>query len=136
MSVDHFLSEEYQRHNRRRQEHLASLGLDFTGRSVLEVGAGIGDHTSFFLDRGCRVTVTDARPESLAWVAKRYPCVQTCLFDADRAAPEELQRHDVVYAYGVLYHLRDPENGLRTMGRLCGELLLLETCVSYGSEPC
>ncbi len=56
----------YLRHNQRRQEHLASLGLPIAGASVLEVAAGIGDHTSFFLDRGCSVLSTEARQESLA----------------------------------------------------------------------
>jgi len=57
---DAFLSYHYQRHNQRRLEHLASLGLDIAGCTVLEVGAGIGDHTSFFLDRGCEVVTSDS----------------------------------------------------------------------------
>src|SRR5207344_1132901 len=52
--------------NRARQQHLASLGLDLAGKNVLEVGAGIGLHTPFFLERGCDVTVTDGRSASLA----------------------------------------------------------------------
>ena len=52
----------YQRHNARRQEHLASLQLDLAGKRVLEVGAGIGDHTTFFLDRECTVVATEPRP--------------------------------------------------------------------------
>ncbi len=57
---DVFLSYHYQRHNQRRLEHLATLGLSIAGSTVLEVGAGIGDHTSFFLDRGCHVVCTEA----------------------------------------------------------------------------
>src|SRR5580704_12589348 len=55
----HFGSPWYQRHNQRRQEHLASLQLDLVSKSVLEVGAGVGDHTFYFLDRDC--TVVSAR---------------------------------------------------------------------------
>lgn len=47
----YFHSYDYLRHNARRLEHLASLGLPITGRSVLEVGAGIGDHSHFYIDR-------------------------------------------------------------------------------------
>src|SRR4051794_26482202 len=68
-----FWSPQYIRHNQRRQEHLASLGLEIAGRDVLEVGAGIGDHTSFFLDRGCRVTITDGRPKNVRLLRERYP---------------------------------------------------------------
>src|ERR1700682_5619401 len=57
----HFHSSSYLRHNASRQEHLATLGLDLNNKSVLEVGAGIGDHTTFFLDRGCEVLCTAPR---------------------------------------------------------------------------
>jgi 2-polyprenyl-3-methyl-5-hydroxy-6-metoxy-1,4-benzoquinol methylase len=132
--ADSFRTDEYQRHNRRRQEHLATLGLNIAGRSVLEVGAGIGDHTSFFIDRGCTVTATDARPDNLVVLSRRFPGVRTLLFDVDRSAPRELSTHEVVYAYGVLYHLRRPAQGLACLANLCSAMLLLETCVSYGDE--
>jgi hypothetical protein len=133
-NADSFRTDEYQRHNLRRQEHLATLGVKIAGRSVLEIGAGIGDHTSFFIDRGCAVTATDARPDNLAVLSRRYPGVRTLLFDADGPAPGELSAHEVVYAYGVLYHLRRPAQGLTTLANLCSAMLLLETCVSYGDE--
>lgn len=63
----HFHSIFYLRHNARRQEHLATLGLDLGNKSVLEVGAGIGDHTQFFLDRGCKVLCTE--PGGRIWMS-------------------------------------------------------------------
>jgi len=45
VALNDFHSVGYLRHNARRLEHLNSLGLDISGRSVLELGAGIGDHT-------------------------------------------------------------------------------------------
>src|SRR5271166_5198079 len=67
-----FRTPHYLRHNQRRQEHLATLGLDIAGKNVLEVGAGIGDHTSFFLDRGCRVVTSDARPANIEKLRERF----------------------------------------------------------------
>jgi hypothetical protein len=58
--------------NARRREHLAGLGLPIAGRDVLEVGAGIGDLTSFFLDRGCSVASIEPRPENRACFASQY----------------------------------------------------------------
>ena len=46
-----FHSHHYMRHNARRLEHLASLQIPVDGRTVLEVGAGIGDLSHFYLDR-------------------------------------------------------------------------------------
>lgn len=57
--LTHFTNSHYQRINQRRLEHLASLHLPLENRSVLEVGAGIGDLTSFFLDRNCEVVITE-----------------------------------------------------------------------------
>jgi Methyltransferase domain len=41
---------------------------------------------------------------------------------------------DIVYAYGVLYHLADPQAALEAMARRFDDLLLLETCVSFGAN--
>ena len=60
----YFSSEHYETHNRARLRHLASLGLELSGR-VLEVGSGPGDHTAFYLERGCSVVSIDARRECL-----------------------------------------------------------------------
>jgi len=134
MNVQDFVSDHYRRHNQRRQEHLATLELPIAGRSVLEVGAGIGDHTSFFRDRGCAVTATDARPELLELLAARHPGVATVPWNLEAPAPAGLARHDVVYAYGILYHTANPAQVLERLAALCGEVLLLETCLSQGAE--
>ena len=44
-----FLSKHYQMHNVARLSHLESLGLPINGKSVMEFGAGIGDHTFYYL---------------------------------------------------------------------------------------
>jgi 16S rRNA A1518/A1519 N6-dimethyltransferase RsmA/KsgA/DIM1 with predicted DNA glycosylase/AP lyase activity len=62
----------YQRFNARRLEHLATLGLDLWDKTVLEVGAGVGDLTSFFLDRGCKVTSVEARAENIQRCAETF----------------------------------------------------------------
>lgn len=132
--VAEFHSDEYLRHNQRRLEHLASLRLPLHGKSVLEVGAGIGDHTGFFLDRGCRVHVTDARPENLSILRERLGGVQKVeigSLDMDYPIPMG-RRFSVVYCYGALYHLQRPEQAIRFLAEHCDGMLLLETCVSPG----
>jgi SAM-dependent methyltransferase len=130
-----FLADSYVRHNQRRQEHLASLGLDIAGTSVLEVGAGIGDHTSFFLDRACRVMCTDARPRNLDYLRRRYPELSIGHLDLDQPASLH-ELFDIVYCYGVLYHLMDPGAALVFLAGRTGKMLLLETCVSGAEGEC
>ena len=129
-----FLTPYYRRHNQRRQEHLASLNLPIAGKTVLEVGAGVGDHTSFFIDRQCSVTSTDGRQESLDILQQRFPQITTFSWDIEFPPPKGIKKSQIVYAYGILYHTRNPRTVLENLASLCTEILLLETCVSFGDE--
>ena len=95
--TDAFLSNRYQRHNQRRLEHLASLGLNIGGLTVLEVGAGIGDHTSFFIDRGCKVVSSDARQENIKILRSRYPDIRVLRLDLDNPPRTLSEVFDIVY---------------------------------------
>jgi SAM-dependent methyltransferase len=133
----------YQRHNGRRLEHLASLRLDLRTKSVLELGAGVGDLSTFFLDRDCTLVSVEARPENcrifsdtmLALAAGGYTRLRRSrLIEGDVESLDRLAggTFDVVFCYGLLYHLRDPEGALALMADRCTGMLLLETCVSLG----
>lgn len=131
----HFRSDHYTRINQRRLEHLATLGLVKPGMRVLELGAGIGDLTPFFLDRGCEVTLVEGRDENIAICRERYaddPRVDVHQIDLD--ASDDFAAGgapwDLVFAYGVLYHLARPGEAIERMARWTGGLLLLETCVT------
>ena len=124
----------YLRHNQRRLEHLASLGLPLSGRTVLEVGAGIGDHTSFFLDRGCTVITTEGREENLVLLRQRYPELSARVLDLDDPDPEFTDTAEVVYCYGTIYHLARPAKAIAYMADRATELMLVETCVSPGDD--
>ncbi len=130
---DIFWSTHYIRHNQRRQEHLATLGLELAHQTVLETGAGIGDHTSFFLDRGCQVTVTEPQEQNLEVLRARYPTHDVRQIDLN-APPAEPIPVDIVYCYGTLYHLSEPAAAIGWMARCASRLLLLESCVAQGYE--
>ena len=129
-----FHSNHYLRHNSRRLEHLASLRIPLRGKSVLEVGAGIGDLTTYYSDRGCNVYITEALQKNLKYLKKRYPDGNIHFLDMEH--PEEIDGapFDIVHCYGLLYHLRNPEQALRYMSRNCRNLLFLETAVSFGND--
>jgi len=124
----------YLAHNQARQGHLASLGLPISG-SVLEVGAGIGDHSPFFIERGCSLTITEGRAANLALARRRFPDLPAYLLDLDAPESSELPagRFDIVYCYGVLYHLARPAEALAYMASRCDGMLLLSTCVWPGA---
>lgn len=123
--------------NRARLEHLGSLGLPLSGRTVLEVGAGRGDLTPWLLARCAAVTVTDARRESVDAARARlsdreWPGTLVCCRVADVEDEDEgigPGLWDVVLCYGLLYHLAAPGAALERMAAACSGMLLLETCV-------
>lgn len=126
-----FLSGSYQRHNVARLMHLDSLGLDLKNKSVLEFGAGIGDHTYYYLIKGCNVTSTDAREELIETISNRFSNATKVLdVEKDIAKINNLEFHDIIHCYGLLYHISNPDSFLRTLKGKCN-LLLLETCVSH-----
>ena len=140
-----FKNPQYQRHNSRRLEHLASLRLPLRGKSVLELGAGVGDLATFFLDRDCTLVSIEPRPENCAIFADMmaslikagYTRAQNGrLITGDVESLERLVSgtFDIVFCYGLLYHLKNPESMLTVMASRCTDLLLLETCVSFGRD--
>jgi tRNA (mo5U34)-methyltransferase len=146
ISFHDFHSNPYLRINQRRLEHLASLRLPLSDQRVLELGAGIGDLSTFFLDRGNEVTSVEARPENIecmrgniaayygaraSEVTQRHRVIR---LDLDKDDATSLGQFDVVHCYGILYHLRDPLRLIRLMDVTCRGLCLVETCVSLGAE--
>lgn len=137
MSLDSFASSHYQAHNAARLAHLDSLGLALSGKRVLEVGAGPGDHTGFYLSRGCVMVSTDAREECVRALRSRHPQVMAHIVDMNLPKPRFGEPigglFDIVHCYGLLYHLDRPDIAIESMANVCRGMLLLETCVSPGT---
>jgi SAM-dependent methyltransferase len=131
-----FRSDRWQRMNRRRLEHLATLPLGIGGARVLELGAGIGDHTDFFLDRGCQVTAVEGRDALAAVVRDRFrdhPALEVVTMDLDPPA-RWLGEFDVVVCYGLLYLMSDPLPLLDWAAASADRLLIVETLVLDADE--
>jgi Methyltransferase domain len=129
-TIAHFHSEDYLTINGRRLEHLASLELPLEERTVLEVGAGIGDLTTFFVARGCTVLATEGRLENLRVLRDRLPNVEAAQLDLNAPTLNWTRTADIVFCYGTLYHLEHPAEAIEFLRRSCTDVLLLETCVS------
>ena len=132
----------YLRINSRRLEHLASLNLPLSHKNVLEVGAGIGDLSWFYLDRGCQVTALEARPENceaFRYLMNRHQDplqhgerLRLIQSDMETISTKLQNSFEIVMCYGLLYHLGQPEQALADLEKLCQGMLLLETRVSFG----
>lgn len=117
--------------NEAELKHLASLNLSIGGKTVLEVGAGVGNLTRFFEERGCIVHSTDGRSENVAEIMRRHPHRTASVIDLrDPHSHDHLGKFDIVFCYGVLYHVAFPDRVIEDLARVCKELLLLSTAVN------
>jgi SAM-dependent methyltransferase len=121
--------------NRARLTHLASLDLPLQGKRVLDVGCGVGHLAQFFVQKGCDVLCVDGRKENLERLKDLYPSLRAESLDLEKDDILRLGRFDVVFAYGLLYHLENPFGALRSLASVCSELLLLETVIADHRLP-
>ena len=121
--------------NQARMDHLASLEIPVEGKTVLDVGCGVGHLSGFFAERGARVVCVDARPENIARLRSLYPGREAHVANVEVDRLSELGRFDIVFCYGLLYHVENPIAALRNIAGCCAEVLLLETVVTDYPRP-
>jgi len=121
--------------NRARMTHLASLGFPVEGKTVLDVGCGVGHLAQFFVNRDCQVVCVDGREQNIASLRSRYPGLSAHIANVETEPLSKFGTFEVVFCYGLLYHLENPLAALRNMAFVCKELLLLETMVCDHTLP-
>lgn len=125
-----FFAQYYQAHNVARLSHLESLGLDIANKTVFEFGAGVGDHSYYYLIKNCKVTASDSRPELVNFIKNRWG-IDTVQIDIEKDIEKikNFPKYDIIHCYGILYHVGNPKEFLEALKGKCS-LFLLETCVS------
>jgi 2-polyprenyl-3-methyl-5-hydroxy-6-metoxy-1,4-benzoquinol methylase len=91
------------------------------GKSVLEIGCGIGTDTVNFARAGARVVAVDLSDRSLEITLRRLQVyglenVKLVAGDVERLQQRlPIEHYDLVYAFGVLHHTPDPDAALRQL---------------------
>jgi len=110
--------------NSRRQEWVYKTIAPRIGRSVLEVGSGIGIFSKIFMPRCERLHLTDNRPMFLDLLRERFgdlPHVHFDLLDLERP-PFQLEDcdPDTIVCLNVLEHIEDDVGALRGLAAMLG----------------
>ena len=134
--VEPFDTQEAAAINRARLDHLDSLGLDLSGKRVLDVGCGVGHLANFFVNKGCEVVCLDGRAENIKKLRSLYPDLAAHhITNVESESLSTFGMFDIVFCYGLLYHLENPLAALRNLASVCTELLLLETLICDHTLP-
>jgi hypothetical protein len=101
----------------------------FVGKSSHEIGCGTDAFFSQLLrSKGCEVSASDGRTEYLNNLP--FP---TSVVDCDGELV--IDRVDILVHFGVLYHLRNVETHLLSLGKVCDYILLeSEVCDSTDDD--
>lgn len=113
---------------------------DLSGKRVLDIGCNAGFFSIQMRRRSAEVVGVDANqmfpfpPYQVDFVAQAQGVARLLMLDIDfrhqdfRLLSEDFN-FDIVLFLGVLYHLEDPQEGLRKVRRLCRGNLFLESLV-------
>ena len=104
----------------------------FKGKTVLEAGCGYGYAGQLLEAMGAIVTSSDARPEHLAVVNKRFPKRKTVLIDCNK--DEIAGEYDLIVAFGLLYHLENPAHFIEQCGKATRALCLCSIVIDSEEE--
>lgn len=104
-------------------------------QTAIDVGCGLGYFSQFLKSHGLQVTAVDGRQQNLDEAQRRYPDIRFLHFNAEDPAIKSLGKFDLVFCFGLLYHLENPMLTIRHLKEMTGKLLLVEAVIHPGDDP-
>lgn len=105
-------------------------------RSCVDVACGPGWFSERLAKLGLDVTGIEGRIELVEEAIRRVPRLTFRQVDVEsEVAMHDLGTFDLVFCFGLLYHIENPFRVVRNLERATGQVLLLETMVYPSDEP-
>lgn len=107
------------------------LGL----RSAIDVGCGLGYFAGLLSSMGFDVVGLDGRSENADEAQRRFPKIRFHCLSAEDPEIVRLGLFDLVFCFGLVYHLENPFLAIRNLSMMTKRLLLVEGVMYPGDEP-
>jgi SAM-dependent methyltransferase len=129
----------YEHLNSSRAAVVSELLLEFQKsislKTTVDVGCGLGFFSGLLQSLGFDVTAVDGRQGNLEEAERRHPGVAFRQFDAEDPRLRALGQFDLVFCFGLLYHLENPLLAIRNLHAMTKHLLFIEGVIFPGAEP-
>ena len=134
MKIPPFDRDSALRINESRKAFLQTFLSELIGReeikTALDVGCGYGFFSRYLKDLGLKVIAFDGRLRNVAEARRRNPEVEFKVHDVEKPSVLSLGSHDLVFCFGLLYHLENPFRAIRNLYSLTKKYLLIETQIA------
>jgi len=104
-------------------------------KTALDLGCGLGHYADILQQHGFEVLAVDGRAENVEEARRRFPHLRFQVADAQDPALSQLGKFDLVFCFGLLYHLENPFRVIRSIAELTSKLALMEGIVYPSPEP-
>src|ERR1700730_17014721 len=109
----------------------SELGL----QSALDVGCGLGHFAELLHGFGFEVTALEGRPENAEETRQRVPELSVHVRDVEEISAMGHGSFDLIFCFGLLYHLENPFRVIRQLRNVTGKLLVIESMCINDSRP-
>ena len=104
-------------------------------KTALDLGCGLGHYAKILHEYGFDVLAVDGRAENIEEARRRFPHLKFQVADAEDPALARLGKFDLVFCFGLLYHLENPLRVVRSIAELTSQITLIEGIVYPSPEP-
>ena len=114
---------------------LDSLKPRLSLNTAIDVGCGVGYFSGLLNSLGFEVLAVDGRRQNVEEASRRIPGVTFKCCDAQSPQFLQLGTFDLVFCFGLLYHLENPFLTVRYLRKMTKHLLLVEGVIYPGQDP-
>lgn len=113
------------------------FNLNLKDKNVLEMAAGATGRISKFLhSKESNLTISDGRMVNIKSNIQKNNFSDVSYHIADYDKEDSIdKKYDVIFCCGLLYHLNNIENTVKSIGENCNDYAIISTCVKSKNKP-